>query len=156
MLAGRPHRILLQAINALEMEDIDVFSRSRIIETAPLGPSQRRYANAAALIATALEPVALLERLGCIERHFGRKSSGQRWRARPLDLDIILWSGGVWESAAPDLAIPHPAFRDRAFVLAPAVEIAADLRDPLSGLTLRQLFHRLNRPKPLDRPRAPH
>lgn len=156
MLAGGPRSILQQAIAALEMADIDVFAQSRIIESAPIGPSRRRYANAAALIATDLEPVALLERLGNIERHFGRISLGQRWRARPLDLDIILWSGGLWESAAPDLAIPHPAFRQRGFVLAPAVEIAADWRDPLSGLTVRQLFHRLNRPKPLDHARAPH
>jgi 2-amino-4-hydroxy-6-hydroxymethyldihydropteridine diphosphokinase len=138
------------------MADIDVFAQSRIIESAPLGPSRRRYANAAVLIATALEPGDLLERLHDIERHFGRDRSGQRWRARPLDLDIILWSGGLWESAAPDLAIPHPAFRNRAFVLAPAAEIAPALRDPISGLTLRQLFHRLNRPKPLDRSASPH
>jgi 2-amino-4-hydroxy-6-hydroxymethyldihydropteridine diphosphokinase len=150
-LAGTPRALLAQAIDALEMADIDVFAHSRIVDSAPVGPSHRQYANAAALVATMLEPVQLLRRLHMIEHHFGRERRGQRWQARPLDLDLILWSGGIWVSANPPLAIPHPSFRERAFVLAPSVEIAADLRDPVTGLSLRQLFHRLNRPKPLDR-----
>ena len=74
---------------------------------------------------------------------------GQRWGDRVLDLDIILWSGGVWRSA--DLKIPHPAFTQRRFVLDPACTIAADWRDPLSGLTVAQAQARLTRPRPLPR-----
>jgi 2-amino-4-hydroxy-6-hydroxymethyldihydropteridine diphosphokinase len=58
-----------------------------------------------------------------------------------LDLDIVLWSGGAW--ASPGLTIPHPRFRTRQFVLGPAASIAPTWRDPLSGLTLRQLAYRL-------------
>ena len=88
----------------------------------------------------------LLITLKAIERKFGRRAGGQRWSARVLDLDIVLWSGGAWSSR--NLTIPHPQFRRRGFVLAPAQDIAAQWRDPRTGLTLRQLHHRLIRSKP--------
>ena len=65
-----------------------------------------------------------------------------------LDLDIILWSEGSWGGVP---TIPHPSFRERLFVLAPLAEIAPAWRDPLSGLTVRQLLHRLARAAPVDR-----
>lgn len=153
---GSPRQIVEQAIAALETIDIDVFLHSSAFECRPVGPSMRSYANAAALIETALAPDALLYELQAIERHFGRQRVGQRWRARTLDLDILLWSGGIWSGERPALAIPHVSMRQRNFVLGPAAEIAADWRDPLTNLTIRQLFHRLNRPKPLDHRRAAH
>jgi 2-amino-4-hydroxy-6-hydroxymethyldihydropteridine diphosphokinase len=140
-----------QAIAALETGEIDVFAVSQTIRSVAMGPSRRCFANAAAIISTRLSPPNLLEQLQAIEAHFGRSQRGQRWQARSLDLDIILWSGGIWTSDHPALAIPHLEMRKRHFVLAPASQIAADWCDPLTGLTIRQLFHRLNRPKPLDR-----
>lgn len=147
---GRPTQIIEQAIVALEMDDIDVFAQSAVISSAPLGPSARRYANAAALISTTLTPPALLERLHEIEAHFGRTRRGQQWRARVLDLDILLWSEGMWADTDPALTIPHPALRTRNFVLTPAAMIAPGWRDPVSGLTIRQLQSRFNRPKRVD------
>ncbi|MGC1469671.1 MAG: 2-amino-4-hydroxy-6-hydroxymethyldihydropteridine diphosphokinase [Sphingorhabdus sp.] len=155
-LAGHPRKIIEQAIEALEMPDVDVFAQSSIIESAAIGASRRRYANAVAVIASDLDPPALLHRLQSVETHFGRRRIGQRWRARTLDLDILLWSGGIWSGECPALAIPHAAMRERNFVLGPATEIAHDWVDPLTNLTIRQLFHRLNRPKPLDRLQSPH
>jgi 2-amino-4-hydroxy-6-hydroxymethyldihydropteridine diphosphokinase len=93
----------------------------------------------------------MLDLLQSVELHFGRHRRGQRWQARTLDLDIILWSGGMWISDDPSLAIPHPAMRVRRFVLAPACAIAPLWRDPFSNRTIRQLFRTLGRPKRLDR-----
>ncbi len=149
-LIGKPAKVIKQAIAALEMADIDVFAHSVVIGSAPVGPSQRRYANAAAIVSTDLHPPALLLRLLEIEAHFGRIRRGQQWQARVLDLDILLWSGGIWADTNPELAIPHPALRIRGFVLTPAAMIAPDWRDPVTGLTIRQLQSRFNRPKPLD------
>ena len=146
---GAPRAILAAAMDILDETLGAVTARSRIIETAPVGPSQRRYANTALLLESRLEPPGLLDCLHEAEAAFGRKRRGQRWRARTLDLDIVLWSGGIW--ALPDLVIPHPLFRERGFVLTPAVEIAPGWRDPLTGLSLRQLNARLTRPKPLPR-----
>lgn len=134
----------------METAEIDVFASSPLLISAPIGPSQRRYANAAVTVATRLDPPTLLERLQGIEAHFGRQRRGQRWRARTLDIDILLWSGGIWTSQSPVLAIPHPLFRRRGFVLSPARSIAPDWRDPVTGLRIQHLFHRLNRPNPLD------
>jgi 2-amino-4-hydroxy-6-hydroxymethyldihydropteridine diphosphokinase len=101
------------------------------------------------LVTTGLEPRALLALLKRVERAFGRQSGGQRWSSRVLDLDIVLWSGGCWSS--PELTVPHREFRKRRFVLDPAVGIAPLWRDPVSGLTVRQLRARLTRLERLPR-----
>ena len=137
---GGPRAVVGKAFMALEEKGLTLLATSRIVDSRPVGPSQRLYANAIALVETGLEPPALLRTLQGIETRFGRTRRGQRWRARPLDLDIVLWSGGVWQS--PGLAIPHPHFRERAFVLQPAARIAPRWRDPHTGLTLRQLAAR--------------
>ncbi len=153
---GAPIRVLAEAFDALEMEDIDVFATSNIVGSKPIGASGRQYANAAAILASDLMPAELLIRLKTIERHFGRRIQGQKWRSRVLDLDIILWSGGIWSSNLPALSIPHIHMRERPFVLGPASEIAADMRDPISGLQLKHLNHRLNQAKPLDAAKSGH
>jgi 2-amino-4-hydroxy-6-hydroxymethyldihydropteridine diphosphokinase len=138
---GAPARVVAVAMAAL-----DPVARSRIISSRPIGPSQRAYANAAILIESDLTPPALLEHLKAIEHGFGRRASGQRWRARVLDLDIILWSGGIW--ADKTLTIPHPAYRVRSFVLGPLCDVAPQWRDPLTGFSALQLKARLDRKRP--------
>lgn len=137
---GGPRAVLDAAIEALADDELDVLAVSPIITSEPVGPSQRRYSNAAILVSSLLSPPGMLTLMQEVEREFGRKRRGQRWRARTLDLDIVLWSGGIWVSS--DLAIPHPAFRERPFVLQPVAQIAPRWRDPLTGLTLRQLAAR--------------
>ena len=137
---GAPRAVLQAAMASLEQAGIAVEAASRIRASRPVGPSLRRYANAAALIVSACDPPAMLALLQGIEADFGRQRRGGRWRARPLDLDIVMWGGGSWSS--PDLVIPHPMFRERDFVLLPAAEIAPRWRDPLTGATLRQLVGR--------------
>lgn len=143
---GSPERVLDAAFEWLDRKNVRLVARSATIQSRPLGPSRRHYANAAALVETRLDPPRLLKRLKKIECRFGRKSGGARWSSRVLDLDIILWSGGVW--ATPELAVPHIAFRGRSFVLDPLATIAPRWRDPLTGLTIRQLKARLDRRRP--------
>ena len=147
---GDPRGVLEAALQELDSTDTIVRTAAPIHISAPLGPSKRRYANTAALIDSPLPPPDLLKLLKQIERNFGRRPA-QRWSARVLDLDIILWSGGRWRSR--NLTVPHPAFRQRAFVLRPAAHLAPQWRDPVTGLTLKQLHTRLTRRRPL--PRAP-
>ncbi|MFC0588606.1 2-amino-4-hydroxy-6-hydroxymethyldihydropteridine diphosphokinase [Novosphingobium aquiterrae] len=141
---GSPERVIAAAARALGQADVKVLVLAPVMRSAPLGPSLRRYANAAAVVRTHKDPAALLRALKRIERQFGRRQGGQRWTARVLDLDIVLWSGGAWVS--PDLIIPHPAFRERAFVLGPARAIAPHWRDPMTGLTVQNLAFRRLRP----------
>ncbi|PKB19363.1 2-amino-4-hydroxy-6-hydroxymethyldihydropteridine diphosphokinase [Novosphingobium kunmingense] len=140
---GPPARVLDAAVAALEKEGMKVRAVSRWRQSAPLGPSRRRYANGVVLVKSKLDPAALLDRVKRIEAHFGRRTGGQPWSSRVLDIDLVLWSGGAWYS--PGLVVPHPAWRDRDFVLEPVAEIAPQWRDPLTGLTARHLLHRLRK-----------
>jgi 2-amino-4-hydroxy-6-hydroxymethyldihydropteridine diphosphokinase len=119
---------------------------SRIRTTPALGPAGRAFANGVAIVESRLAPDALLAELKAIERAFGRRP-GRRWGPRVVDLDIILWSEGAWGGPGP--IIPHPAFRERDFVLRPLAEVAPGWRDPLGGATMRQLLARLTAPRPI-------
>jgi 2-amino-4-hydroxy-6-hydroxymethyldihydropteridine diphosphokinase len=141
---GGPEREVAAAIAALGQ----VSARSRIFATSPLGPSNRRFANAVAILESDETPPALLRRLKAIERDFGRRR-GRAWGARVIDLDLVLWSAGAW--SGPGLTIPHAHFRERRFVLDPLVQIAPGWRDPVTGLTARQLRARLTRSSPAPR-----
>lgn len=131
---------LVSAVDALRaLPATRVVALSGAYDTAPVGPpDQPRYLNAAVLLATALEPKDLLGRLLAIERELGRRRSESRWTAREIDLDLVLH--GESTLADGDLVLPHPRFRERAFVLLPAAEIAGWMRDPVSGERLESLL----------------
>ncbi|WP_240481453.1 2-amino-4-hydroxy-6-hydroxymethyldihydropteridine diphosphokinase [Novosphingobium fuchskuhlense] len=150
---GSPPQVLRAALAAMAGEGLVIAAMSPVIASAPVGPSRRRYANAAARIATPLDPPALLALLQSLETRFGRVRRGARWGARTLDLDVILWSGGPWSSKT--LTIPHPRIRERPFVLGPAAAVAPGWRDPSDTCTIRHLHARLTRPRPIRRAK-PH
>ncbi|WP_062733474.1 2-amino-4-hydroxy-6-hydroxymethyldihydropteridine diphosphokinase [Sphingobium abikonense] len=139
-----PPRLVEEAM-ALIGARMRVIAMSPIIDTPPLGPSLRRYANAAILVETPLAPPALLQCLQDMEARLGRRRH-RRWGARTMDIDIILWSGGMWRERR--LTVPHAAFRSRSFVLTPLSFIAPGWRDPRSGLAIRHLSARLKKAKP--------
>lgn len=117
------------------------FRVSTFHETDPVGVgAQPRFLNAAATGVTTLSAGELLELLLAIEAERGRKRP-HPGAARTLDLDLILYGDEVIE--APGLQVPHPRFRERAFVLAPLAEIAPDWRDPVTGATIAELFGQL-------------
>lgn len=144
---GSPAFVLRAAVTALGDAGLSVVALSPVVASPPLGPSRRRYANAAAIVETDIDPQQLLMLLKRIERDFGRRP-GRRWGARVIDLDIILWTGGCWSSRT--LTVPHLAWRERRFVAEPLAHIAADWRDPVSGLTVRHIARRLRRVRAVD------
>jgi 2-amino-4-hydroxy-6-hydroxymethyldihydropteridine diphosphokinase len=124
-----------------EHADIALVSHSSWYKTRPIGPPQPDYLNACALLQTPLEPLPLLEQLLAIESRFGRVR-GERWGPRSLDLDILLY--GDQRVDTDRLQIPHPRMRERAFVLVPLAEIAADWVEPVSGLSIAALCEALD------------
>jgi 2-amino-4-hydroxy-6-hydroxymethyldihydropteridine diphosphokinase len=116
---------------------------SSIIETEPAGEGlqdQPLYLNAVAVGHTALTARELLDALLAIEKACGRERP-YPGAPRTLDLDLILLGATIRNSTG--LQVPHPRFRERTFVLGPLVEIAPDMIDPVTGLTVAQLLRKL-------------
>jgi 2-amino-4-hydroxy-6-hydroxymethyldihydropteridine diphosphokinase len=118
------------------------FRMSSAIETEPVGVPdvQPPFLNAAAVADTTLTAHQLFQSLQEIERAAGRERAFPG-AARTLDLDLILFGSLVVNE--PHLKVPHPRFRERRFVLAPLAEIAPELRDPVTSLTIAELLARL-------------
>ena len=137
---GRRIEHLHYAVSRLR-ESIPDLRVSAFIETAPFGVApQPAFLNGAAVGPTALSARALLEKLLAIE--------SERLRERPhpgaprtLDLDLILYGDRMIDE--PDLKVPHPRFRERAFVLGPLATLAPDLVDPVTGRTVGELLEDL-------------
>jgi beta-ureidopropionase len=114
---------------------------SPTFETAPVGVGEQPdFLNAAAVGTWDGSARDLLGFLRHIEHDHGRERP-QPGAARTLDLDLILFGDTILTS--PDLTLPHPRFRERAFVLDPLVRIAHGWRDPVSGETVDALRRRL-------------
>jgi 2-amino-4-hydroxy-6-hydroxymethyldihydropteridine diphosphokinase len=127
--AGTPAGTLAAA--ALRLESLGrVARRSSLYSTEPVGfAEQPRFVNAVIALETELEPRELLEGMLAIEQEFGRdRATGFANGPRTLDLDILLF--GDQEICEPDLDIPHPRLAERAFVLFPLSEIAAEVVVP--------------------------
>ena len=123
---GDRARTLRRAVSALDrLDGTRVTRRSRIYETAPIGPSQRPYLNCAVEIETTRAAMGLLLEAKRLEAQAGR-TPGRRWAARPLDVDLIAL--GRERVRTTWLTVPHPAVARRAFALAPLADIAPDWR----------------------------
>ena len=124
---------------------IDHSALSDLIETEPEGlghESQPLYLNAVLTGETSLPARQVLDSLLAIEREFGRERP-YHGAPRTLDLDLVLLGDEIIDE--PGLHVPHPRFRERFFVLGPLAEVASDLRDPVTGMSVAELLRQLLR-----------
>ena len=139
---GNSQQILIGAVETIaNTKGIEVIDCSSWHQTKAIGPPQPDYINGCITINTSLGPQTLLKCLLDIEQQFGRERK-IRWGARTLDLDLILYGDLIMDT--PDLQIPHPRMRERAFVLVPLAQIAGDWVDPVTKLTISQLLSLLS------------
>lgn len=124
---------LLQLKNAVveiaKIPQTKMSALSSFYGSKPMGPQdQPDYINAVCGLETQLEPIALLDALQEIELSSGRVRKDERWGARTLDLDILLFDQQCINS--PRLTVPHYGLKKREFVLYPLAEIAPELLLP--------------------------
>lgn len=154
---GSPQETVELALAALERDPLRLVAASRLYLTpfVPAGAGED-VVNAVAVVETALDPVALLDRLHAIELEFDR-ARGVRWSDRTLDLDLMAMGGLVlpdldtlahWmampfaeqrTNAPKELVLPHPRLQERAFVLVPAADVAPDWVHPVTGRTIAEM-----------------
>lgn len=118
-----------------------VLAKSKTYETQPVGPiAQGPFLNAVAEMHTDLEPLTLLRHLQAIEKQTGRPGPDARakWGPRTLDLDILFYDDRVLTLGT--LRIPHPHLHERGFVLKPMMDLDPQLRHPVLGKTMAELF----------------
>lgn len=159
---GGPADVVQEAFEKLAHAGFVIRARSRFFRTpaypAGAGPE---FVNAAAQIETSLNAAQTLAALHAIEAEMGR-TRAVRWGARTLDLDLIAMGAAVlpdaklhqyWrempleqqKTTMPEqLILPHPRLAERAFVLVPMMDVAADWCHPVTGLTIREMHNALS------------
>lgn len=109
---------------------IELGAVSSFYRSAPVDANGPDFINAVARLNTSLSPHDLLTRLQAIEQGHGRERP-YRNAPRTLDLDVLLFDDLRIDT--PALQVPHPRMHERAFVLAPLVELAPALQIPGRG-----------------------
>lgn len=157
-----PTITLEKALVSLTSPTVVVAAVSRFYRTPCFPPGAGPdYVNAAAKLTSPLTPPEMLTHLHAVEAEFGRERV-QRWGMRTLDLDLIAMEDAVlpdlntfetWrdlsaeqqQSETPQhLILPHPRLQDRAFVLVPLMDIAAEWRHPVLDRTVTQMCSALS------------
>lgn len=138
---GDRRQYLRDAVRRLR-EHATIVGISALYESAPVGPEQPDYLNAALRLRTRLAPRALLELQLEVERAAGRVRI-ERWGPRTLDIDLLYIEGHTVEE--PGLTVPHRELAHRAFALLPLLDVWPEARDPHTGRRYSELLSGLDR-----------
>jgi 2-amino-4-hydroxy-6-hydroxymethyldihydropteridine diphosphokinase len=119
---GDTRALMAKAIDRLAKNPaIELKAVSALYHTPPWGKTdQPPFLNAAVKIETVLSPAALLKTVLGVEQELGRERA-ERWGPRTIDIDILVYGTSVVDE--PGLRIPHPRLKERAFALAPLLDV---------------------------------
>ncbi|MEE8575383.1 MAG: 2-amino-4-hydroxy-6-hydroxymethyldihydropteridine diphosphokinase [Thermodesulfobacteriota bacterium] len=121
-----------------DIPDTEVVKKSALYSSPPWGKTdQDDFVNVAAELRSELSPTGLLKALKKIEVDMGRVDS-ERWGPRLIDIDIVFYGDAVID--VPALTVPHPGTQERAFTLAPLLELAPGFTHPVLGRTIAELL----------------
>jgi len=114
--------------------------RSGWFETEPVGPElagEPEFLNGAVALDTEMELAELMDWILTLEQELGREP-GRRNGSRAIDIDILMAGSRVFDRNG--LRVPHPRMHERAFVLRPLSEIAADAVHPGLNRSVREML----------------
>jgi 2-amino-4-hydroxy-6-hydroxymethyldihydropteridine diphosphokinase len=138
-LGNRAENINLAIRAIAKLSGVKIEKTSSIYETVPVDcESDSKFYNCAILVETSVSPAVLLGECLGIEPAMGRIRTKKN-EPRVIDLDLILYEGFKAESY--ELTVPHPRALERAFVLAPLMDLYPEGRAPgmFFGPRLREL-----------------
>ena len=108
-----------KACREMETSNIKIYATSGLFQTTAMYvQNQDDFLNGVCMVETKLPPLELMETLQSIENKLGRVKVIDKG-PRNIDLDILLWERGHYQSKDPDLTIPHKLMCERDFVLGP-------------------------------------
>lgn len=142
---GDPEETFCKAVQQTDILPGTVVTKvSSLYKTDPVGLIDEgpEFLNAVFEVETQLTAWKFIQCLRRIERSLGKRRDHRSDRSRKIDLDLLLF--GKKSFSDNGLEVPHPRMATRAFVLVPLVEIAADVAQPGSKLTLREMLNRLS------------
>jgi 2-amino-4-hydroxy-6-hydroxymethyldihydropteridine diphosphokinase len=139
-----PKKQIHTAVEALsKIKCCELNQVSSLYFSRPMGPQdQPDYMNAVVALTTTLSPLSLLDELQAIENTSGRIRKDNRWGARILDLDVLLFDDEVINNDR--LTVPHYGLELREFVLLPLAEISPTLILP-NGRSVLSLSQNINK-----------
>ena len=118
--------ILAQAIVRLrQVPGLMVLAISEAVDSDPVGyADQPNFLNLCLAITCDLNPDELLAKTLDIERQLGRERTANRNGPRTIDIDLLFYEGGAWDS--PTVTLPHPRWSSRSFVVIPLSNLLQD------------------------------
>ncbi len=127
---GERRANLQAAVDAMPRAGVRVLACSSTYDTDPVGEvlDQPSFLNACARVATALEPLELLDAVKQLERELGRAPGGRRHGPRAIDIDVLMLDGVQLRDER--MTLPHEQLLSRRFVLVPALELDLELTTP--------------------------
>ena len=138
---GEKEKNIKNAISSLNTNLIIVKKVSKIEETVPVDfINQPNFLNCVVEVQTSLGPEKLLLCVKKIEKEMGRVKTIDKG-PRIIDIDILLYDNLLID--LPQLKIPHPLMTERDFVLKPLLEIAPELRHPVSGRLFSEYLNQI-------------
>lgn len=127
-----------RALELLTADQIQVVQQSSVYETAPRDVvDQPWFLNLVVECEMNYSPDELMRGILQIEKEMGRDRSSAAVHRGPrlIDIDILLYDNLIIQT--PQLTVPHPRMLERRFILEPLLELAPELKDPMTGRPLR-------------------
>ena len=152
---GDRYSNLLECVSLIERNVGEIKSLSSIYKNSAQGFIGDYFYNCCVKVSTSYKPLELIEIILSIEEKMGRKNRNtKKYESRKIDIDIILYDDLIIEEKK--LAIPHPRYTKRSFVLVPLLEIDNKLVDPKSKIMIKELLGKISSEEILDKIKFPY